>query len=481
MLYRRANIKQSIDWFTVVLYLIMVVAGWFTIYAATYDYDQTSIFDLSGRAGMQMIWIFTSILIACAILLIDSNWYESFAVWIYAAVILLLVVTLIIAPDIKGSRSWLVLGPIRLQPAEFAKFATALVVAKMMGQYRFEIMKPRNLFPLLGFIFLPMALIVLQQETGSALVFLAFLLVMYREGLPGAVLFSGFAAGLIFITAVRFAEVNWGITPAGEVLVLLFIFVFAIGLFMGNPKGQKSLKGLLYVIAVACALSLAASFLMPFNWCWTAGALIVYLVIFLLVMFLKYRVTNYLWIVVFVMCSVAFLYSVDHVFSNVLGQHQKIRIEVALGMIDDPSGAGYNVNQSKIAIGSGGLLGKGYLNGTQTKLKYVPEQDTDFIFCTVGEEEGFVGSTVVLLLFLAMILRLVYLAERQKSAFNRVYGYSVASILLFHLAVNIGMVTGITPVIGIPLPFFSYGGSSLWSFTILLFIFLRLDAQKFHI
>jgi rod shape determining protein RodA len=467
-----------LDWWTIALYLVLVIAGWSSIYAATYDYDQISMFDLSGRAGMQMVWILSSLLIGFSLLLIDSDWYEVFSFWIYILVMLLLVVTIFVAPDIKGSRSWLVMGPVRLQPAEFAKFATALVVAKVIGTYRFEIMDFRNMMSLLGLIFLPLVLILLQQETGSALVFLAFFLVLYREGMPGAVLFSGFAAVLFFVLSVRYSTGMWHETPVGEVLGLGFTVLFVIGLLYNYQKGRHNVKYVIYVTLGVCAASAIASGFITFNWCWVMLLLIAFMIVYFLVLFIKYRASTYIWIILFALCSVGFLYSVDYVFDEVLEPHQKIRIQVALGIVDDPSGAGYNVNQSKIAIGSGGITGKGYLNGTQTKLKYVPEQDTDFIFCTVGEEEGFIGSALVLILFTCLIIRLIYLAERQKSTFNRVYGYLVACIFFFHLAINIGMVTGITPVIGIPLPFFSYGGSSLWAFTILLFIFLRLDASR---
>jgi rod shape determining protein RodA len=466
-----------LDWWTVMLYLVLVIAGWFSIYAATYNYDSGNIAD-TGRADMQIIWICSSLLIGFFLLLIESDWYEVFAFWIYILVMLLLIVTIFIAPEIKGSRSWLVLGPVRLQPAEFAKFATALVVAKVMGAYKFEIMDIRNITALLGLIFLPMLLILLQNETGSALVFLAFFLVLFREGMPGAVLFSGFAAILFFVLSVRFSDAMWNITPVGEFLVLSCTVLFITGLLYSYHKGRRNVKYLVYVTLGGVAAAGIASVFVTFDWSWVALALIGFSILFFLVLFIKYRASTYLWIIVFALCSVAFLYSVDYVFDEVLEPHQKIRIQVALGIVDDPSGAGYNVNQSKIAIGSGGITGKGYLNGTQTKLKYVPEQDTDFIFCTIGEEKGFIGSAVVLILFLTLILRLIYLAERQRSAFYRVYGYIVASIIFFHLAINIGMVIGITPVIGIPLPFFSYGGSSLWAFTILLFIFLRLDASR---
>jgi len=478
MSYRRTNIWDRIDWWSLTIYLVLVLAGWINIYASTYDYDHAGILDLSGRAGMQMVWILSSLVIGFVVLMMESDWYEVFAFWIYAIVMLVLVVTIFVAPDIKGSRSWLVIGTMRIQPAEFAKFATALVLAKVMNVYKFDLLRFKNMSSLLGLMFLPMILILLQKETGSALVFVAFFLVLYREGMPGAVLFSGFAAILFFVLNVRYSDSMWDKTSLGEFYVLILILAFVLGLLNNNFRGQRVMKYLLYILGGAILLTTIIFLFIHFNLSWVVLLLIVALIVYLIVLFVKYRASDYLWIILFAVSSLVFLYSVDYVFDDVLEPHQQTRIQVALGIIDDLGGAGYNVNQSKIAIGSGGLIGKGFLNGTQTKLKYVPEQDTDFIFCTIGEERGFLGSATVLILFLTLILRLVFLAERQKSIFNRVYGYSVASVIFFHLAVNIGMVIGLMPVIGIPLPFFSYGGSSLWAFTIFLFIFLRLDASR---
>ncbi|MCC8147328.1 MAG: rod shape-determining protein RodA [Bacteroidales bacterium] len=481
MSYRKISIWNTVDWWTIALYLILVIGGWFSIYTSTYDFDQPGMFDLSTRTGMQLLWIGSSLLIGFSLLLIEKDWYELFSVWIYALVILLLIATIFLAPEIKGSRSWLVIVPgvLQVQPAEFAKFATALVLARVLSLYKFDITHWKRTLLIFGIIILPMILILLQKETGSALVFLAFFLVLYREGMPGAILFSGFAAILFFVLAIRFGEDVWaGNTPVGIFLVLISILIFMLIILYNYRKGRHHAKYIVIGLLVVGAISGGIYSFFPFNLCWVAGGAVVLVVLYLLYLFLNYRASTYLWAAVFALASVVFLYSVDYVFDEVLEPHQRIRIQVTLGTIDDPSDAGYNVNQSKIAIGSGGLTGKGFLNGTQTKLKYVPEQDTDFIFCTIGEEKGFVGASVVLLLFLILILRLIYLAERQRSTFNRVYGYSVASIIFFHLTVNIGMVIGITPVIGIPLPFFSYGGSSLWAFTILLFIFLRLDGAR---
>jgi rod shape determining protein RodA len=478
--YRKINIWNALDWWTVALYLILVIAGWLSIYASTYDYDQTSMVDLSGRSGMQMIWIITSLVLGFVLLMIDSEWYEIFAFWIYFLIIAVLILTVIVAPDIKGSRSWLVIGPIRIQPAEFAKFATALAVAKVMSVYRFELLNLSNFIKILGLVFLPALLILCQKETGSALVFLAFFLMLYREGMPGFILFLGFCAVLFFVLSIRLSDVFWGQTEMSQFVVLLIIMIILLCLLYNYKKGRHHLKFLAPASAGVTALAAVLSIYLPggLNLSWVVLGIIGSLSVYFLFLFIKYRAFHYLLIILFAVGSVGFLYSVDYVFDHILEPHHQIRIQVTLGVVDDPSGAGYNVNQSKIAIGSGGVLGKGYLNGTQTKLKYVPEQDTDFIFCTVGEEKGFVGASVILLLFLVLIVRLVYLSERQKTTFSRIYGYCVTAIVFFHVAVNVGMVIGITPVIGIPLPFFSYGGSSLWAFTILLFIFLRLDASR---
>ncbi|MDR0733549.1 MAG: rod shape-determining protein RodA [Dysgonamonadaceae bacterium] len=480
MVYLKNRIWNSLDWTTVSIYVLMVVSGWFTIYAAGYDFDHGSIFDLSGRAGVQMVWITLSVAIGFSLLLIENNFYDIFAYWTYIFLIFLLVLTIFVAPDIKGSRSWLVMGSFRLQPAEFAKFATALALARFMNGYRFDLMRPRNFWGALFLIFLPLCLILLQKETGSALVFLAFFIVLYREGMPGTIIFMGICTILYFLVALKLDELYWGITPLSEyvnlVLTLLFVFI----MLFSYKKGRPTSKVIVYFFGGLLSLSVVASFFVEFNLCRVTLGILILTILVVLVNYIRFRASRYLYVILFALFSIIYLYSVDYVFNEVLEPYQQTRVKVALGMIDDPGGAGYNVNQSKIAIGSGGFFGKGYLNGTQTKLKYVPEQDTDFIFCTIGEERGFFGTTIVLLMFLTLIIRLVFLAERQRSPFSRIYGYSVASILTFHLAVNIGMVIGIMPVIGIPLPFFSYGGSSICAFTILLFIFLRLDAVKHH-
>ncbi len=476
--YRSRGTWKSIDWMTVLLYLVMVLAGWITICGASYEFDTGQLFSLPGRPMSQLIWVGVSLFAAFSILMIERDFYEVFSYLIYAAVILVLVATIFLAPDIKGSRSWLDVGPLRLQPAEFAKFATALAVACLMGTYGFELTKCKNFLAVLGLIFLPMACILLQKETGSALVYFAFFLMLYREGMSGYFLLAGVCAVVYFVTGMKYSEVMMGETPLGVFLVSLMVLSVTILLVYVEMKDRRAVRLMSCVSLAVLGISGLVSCYYPFNLNVAALSLLGMAVLYLAYLSLREWVWNYVLIALFAVLSIGYLFSVNYVFTDILEPHQQVRIKVSLGMKDNPSGADYNVNQSKIAIGSGGLFGKGFLNGTQTKLKYVPEQDTDFIFCTVGEEQGFVGSTAVLVLFAVFILRLIALAERQDSVFARVYGYSVASIFLFHLAINIGMVTGLTPVIGIPLPFFSYGGSSLLGFTILLFIFIRLDAGR---
>lgn len=478
MPYRKTELIKSVDWFTILIYVIMVVAGWFSICGASYEYDSVGMFDVSGRPGSQLMWIGLSVVLIFFILMLDADFYDIFAYLIYAVVIVLLIATIFLAPDIKGSRSWLVMGPVRIQPAEVAKFATALALARLMNGYGFQLTTVKNFARALFIIFLPMVLILLQKETGSALVYFAFLLVLYREGMSGYILLAGVCAVVFFVVSMKFSDVMVGITPLGNLLVTSLILFISTALIYVERKNVLALKIIGGVTTGALVLGGIVSRFMPVDFTYILFGLIAFTVLYLVYLSVRSWTGHYVLIALFALGSVGFLYSVDYVFNDILEPHQQIRIKVSLGLEDDPSGAGYNVNQSKIAIGSGGFAGKGFLNGTQTKLKYVPEQDTDFIFCTVGEEQGFVGSSLVLLLFCVLILRLIYLAERQHSIFRRVYGYSVAAIFLFHLAINIGMVTGLTPVIGIPLPFFSYGGSSLWGFTILLFIFIRLDASR---
>lgn len=478
---KQPGVLRSLDWPTIVVYVALLVFGWISVCGASYTYGDTDIFSLGTRSGMQIVWIGTSLCLGFVILMLDDRFYDTFAYVIYAALLLLLFITIFNPHQIKGSRSWLVMGPLRLQPAEFAKFATALALAKLMSAYGYTIQNLKHFAAALTIILLPMLFIIMQRETGSALVYLAFFLVFYREGMPGSVLFTGVAAVVYFVVDIRFETVElWGTpTSVGKFVVLLLVQVFSLGMvYVYCHKKGQSLRLLLSCLVLTAIALLFSEYVIPFDVVIVQLVVSALLIGWLLWQALATRLRNYYFIALFTLGSMAFFYSADYVLNNVMEPHQRVRINVLLGLDEDLAGAGYNVHQSEIAIGSGGLEGKGFLNGTQTKLKFVPEQDTDFIFCTVGEEEGFMGSAGVLLLFLALILRLIHLAERQPFRFGRVYGYSVVSIFLFHVFINVGMVLGLTPVIGIPLPFFSYGGSSLWGFTILLFIFLRMDAGR---
>lgn len=482
MAYRKDSIWKTVDWWTIALYVILVMCGWLSVCGASYDYGDPDFFSLSTRAGKQLMWIGCSFGLGFVLLMIEERFYDTYAYLIYGILLLLLFGTIFNPHEIKGSRSWIVLGPVSLQPAEFAKFATALALAKYIGEYTFSMEKGKNLMMALGIILVPMVLIVCQKETGSALVYLSFFLVLYREGMTGAVLFSGICAVVYFIVGIRFSEVMMPdeCTSWGDFSVMTLIVIFSALLVKAYGKNYSRAFGYILLAGLGTILLgvLFSLYVIPYDVAVLQVFVFLALCIYLVYLFLRERLRSYLYILFFALGSVGFFYSADYVFNDVLEPHQQVRIKVLLGMEDDPTGAGYNVNQSKIAIGSGGFLGKGFLNGTQTKLKYVPEQDTDFIFCTVGEEQGFVGASAVILLFSVFIWRLIWLAERQSSRFGRVYGYCVLSVFFFHLFVNVGMVLGLTPVIGIPLPFFSYGGSSLWGFTILLFVFLRIDASR---
>ena len=472
--------KGKVDRITLFLYLLFVVIGWFNIYAASYDLENaTGMFDLSTRAGSQLIWIGTSLLIAFSLIKIEVSFYETYSFLFYLIGIFLLVVTLIVAQEINGSRSWLIIGPVRLQPAEFMKFIISLALAKVLNTYDFKLMDKKNLMLVSSIIILPTLLVIFQSETGTALVYLSLILVLYREGLPGGVLFMGIAAIIYFILGIRFSDEQIGMLSKGEIMTVVLIIIFSAGMVWSYLKRKRTFFIIILISSVPFLIALILYFFSEtIDWGMFSLISLGVTALHLLYLFLRYRVKTYFYIFLFLIVSFGFLESTEYVFNDVLQPHQQMRIKVTLGMEQDLSGAGYHVGQSKIAIGSGGLTGKGYLNGTQTKLKYVPEQDTDFIFCTIGEEHGFIGATIVMILFTVFVLRLLKLAERQTTTFGRVYGYSVVSIFFFHLLINIGMVIGIMPVIGIPLPFFSYGGSSLWGFTILLFIFLRIDKSR---
>ncbi|MCH5301874.1 MAG: rod shape-determining protein RodA [Prevotella sp.] len=478
---KQPGVLRSIDWWTILIYLALLTFGWISVCGASYDYGDTDIFSLSTRSGMQIVWIGTSLVLGLVLLLLDDRVYDTFAYVIYIALLILLFATIFNPHDIKGSRSWLVLGPLRLQPAEFAKFATALALAKFMSIYDYDIHRWKHFAVTLAIILVPMMFIILQRETGSALVYLAFFLMFYREGMPGSILFTAVAMVIYFVLGIRHADTMLAYTPTsvGKFAVLLLIqFFSAVMVYVYCKDTRDACRLLALTVGLTLMALLFSLYVLPFDVSYVQMLLCALLIGYLVWQGLNTRIRNYFWIALFALGSIVFFNLADYGLNHVLQPHQRTRINVLLGLEEDLKGAGYNVHQSEIAIGSGGLEGKGFLNGTQTKLKYVPEQDTDFIFCTVGEEEGFLGSAGVLLLFLALILRLIHLAERQPYRFGRVYGYSVLSIFLFHVFINVGMVLGLTPVIGIPLPFFSYGGSSLWGFTLLLFIFLRIDAGR---
>ena len=466
---------------TIILYLTLLAFGWVSVCGASYNYGDADILSLGSRSGMQIVWIGTSICIGFVLLMLDDRFYDTFAYVIYAILLLLLFATIFNPHEIKGSRSWIVMGPLRIQPAEFAKFATALAVAKLMSSHSFDLNKTKDFIKACAVIVMPMLFIIGQKETGSALVYSAFFLMLYREGMSGSFLFTAVAMVLYFVIGIKFAEPTLFDTPTsvGRFVVLAMVQVFtSVMVWVYCKSADRCRQMLLYSGVITFVAFLFSVFVIPFDVVWVQLAIAAVSIGFLLYWALADRIREYYFILLFAIGSLTFFYSASYVLNNILEPHQRVRINVLLGLEEDLAGAGYNVHQSEIAIGSGGLLGKGFLNGTQTKLKYVPEQDTDFIFCTVGEEEGFVGSASVLVLFMLLIWRLIHVAERQTYKFGRVYGYCVLSIFLFHVFINVGMVLGLTPVIGIPLPFFSYGGSSLWGFTFLLFIFLRIDAGR---
>ncbi|MCS6955681.1 MAG: rod shape-determining protein RodA [Candidatus Calescibacterium sp.] len=419
------SIFENVDWILIGLYLVLVLLGWLNIYAAVYNEEHRNIWDISQKYGKQLLWIGGALLIAFSILIIAADFYSAFAFPIYGLSLLSLIAVAIFGTEIGGSRSWFRIGEFGIQPAEFAKFATAMALAKFLSNPEIRFTDLRTKIISFIIILLPALLIYLQKEAGTALIFAAFVFVLYREGLSGNILLGGLFVILLFFLALLVNKLLLFLALGILTLLLCGIIWF----FSYNKKSAKR-----FIVLV---------------------------------------ITLYL-------CSGLFIYGVDYGFHQ-LKPHQQSRINIFLGKETDKDvkkKAGYNIHQSLVAIGSGGFLGKGYLQGTQTKYDFVPEQSTDFIFCTVGEEWGFVGSTIVLLLFLALMLRIIYVAERQRSVFSRIYGYGVASILFLHVAINVGMTIGLAPIIGIPLPFFSYGGSSLWGFTILLFIFIKMDSHR---
>ncbi len=472
MVEKKDNVWDNVDWITIGIYLAMMFIGWINIYAAVDNEEHKSIMDMTQRYGKQLMWIGAAIFIAMLMINTDSKFFVTFAFPIYLLLVFILLVVLIVGSEIKGAKSWIQLGNFSIQPSEFMKMGTALALSRYISSYDFKMHNFKSMLTMAGIILLPVGLIFLQNDTGSALVFGVFILVLYREGLNGLVLFFSFLIAMVFILTMILDPLPTILILSVAALIINYLLkkklqrtLIGGGVFFG-------LFGLMWLLNYLFGGSISPVFFI------LIAAILTSAMFFTWAIMLHKRSLAIL--IGIYLGSVLFSVSVDYVFHNVMEEHQRDRINELLGIETDVLGTGYNVNQSKIAIGSGGFFGKGFLQGTQTKFDFVPEQDTDFIFCTVGEEWGFIGTTTVIGLFMALLMRIIYLAERNRSRFSRIYGYSVACILFFHFAVNIGMTIGLAPVIGIPLPFFSYGGSSLWSFTLLLFIFIRLDASRFE-
>jgi len=453
---------------------MLVWMGWINIYAAVYSEEHRSIFDWNMRYGKQLIWIGAAIIIAIISLSIDTRAFSFFAYAIYGLSLISLLMVLAFGKEVNGARAWFEIGPLRLQPTEFAKVATCLAMAKYLSSYNARPDKLKTWLIAGIIILIPAALIALQPDIGSVVVFTAFTLAFYREGFPGILLLLGFL--LIFLSLI--ALVAPPLTVLIIILVLALIALFIVRMRIPDVFIAGISLAATYILFRLIAIHIFHLPNNPYFFLLVATAIVGSIALINLA--LK-RIPYLAWIILSTFVAIGFTYSVDYLFDHFLQPHQQQRINILLGKESDPKGAEYNVAQSKIAIGSGGFLGKGFLQGTQTKFNFVPEQSTDFIFCTVGEEWGFVGSLIVLGLFVVLLLRILHLSEIQRSAFSRIYGYGVAALLFMHVAINVGMTLGLLPVIGIPLPFFSYGGSSLWAFTLLLFIFLRLDASRLEI
>ena len=483
---------KTIDWKLVIYYLLLILIGWANIYASVQSSEPSSIFDWGCRSGKQFVWILTSFGLAGIILFVLSpRVYEGFSLPIYMFTLLLLVAVIFLGIEVKGSRSWFEFGPIRFQPAEISKISTSLMLATVMSQLGYKIGRMKDFILTALIILVPMGIIVMQSETGSALVYIGFIFMLYREGLSGWLIFIVGMAILLFIltlTASPFTAIlvmagvgsmciclysgrfKWWLLIGVPAIVLMAFVPSILGSLAGTP--EEVVEGAVETVAES------ASFFSKIKPLYILLAVLGCLLpVGVYRAFRQRNMFSQLALVAMV-GGTLLVFSADFIFNNVLQDHQRKRIEVLLGMKEDPSGVGYNVNQSKIAIGSGGVFGKGYLNGTQTTYGFVPEQSTDFIFCTVGEEWGFVGCTAVILLYVLLIWRIVKNAERSREAFTRIYGYCVACCIFMHLFINIGMTIGLMPVIGIPLPLVSYGGSSLWAFTILIFIFIALDRNE---
>jgi rod shape determining protein RodA len=474
---RKNGILANIDWITIGLYIILVVTGILFIFSTTHSPQNNSIFDLNSSSGKQLVWFGLSLLFAGVILILDIKFYSTFSYAIYTLVMLMLVSVLIFGVTINGSKSWFAFGPVRFQPAELAKFATALALAKYMTNINVNLEKLPSKIWTSVIVGIPTALILMQGDVGSALVFAGFIFVLHREGLESGFLVFGFGAIIFSLLALLFNP---------YALIAIYSAVMIIVVFYNKKHKFPIFNSTLWIIALS-ALSVTYIQLFQNNYEEGAPELIMPLSVMLGAILIVGAILNYKrkeWILplmgVFMALSI-YTFSVNFLFNNVLKQHHRDRIDLILGKIEDRSGVGYNLFQSKMAIGSGGLTGKGYLKGTQTMLNFVPEQSTDFIFTSIAEELGFLGSLLIVGIFVALLLRIIALAERQRSRFARVYGYSVACVLFIHFAINIAMTIGLAPVIGIPLPFVSYGGSSLLAFSILLFVLIKLDTERLNI
>ena len=470
---QRNNIFANLDWISILMWLVMIAFGWMNIYSANIMEADTGIFDLSQRFGKQLVWIGASILLAVLLFVLDAKFYIYFAYILFTALIIILMGVLVFGTEINGAKSWFVIGGFQLQPSEFAKPITALALANLLTSHNYNLKKFWHLVKAGAIIMAPPLLILLQPDLGSVLVYLAFIFVLFREGFSANAMLMLVALMLLFFATLIM----------DKALVLLILGFAGIVLYMIVARSFK--KGAIIVAWVAGIFGALFGINHLFNIGLSLFILglvtVIPVSIGLVIKGLRTREYTHMKILAGVIIAVAFIISVDYAINNILKPHQQHRIYVTLGLEEDLQGVGYNVNQSKIAIGSGGFSGKGYLNGTQTKLHFVPEQSTDFIFCTVGEEWGFLGTTFVILLYVGFLLRMIMLAERQRSSFSRIFGYGFIAILFTHFLINIGMTIGLLPVIGIPLPFFSYGGSSLWAFTMFLFIFLRLDASRLEL
>ncbi|MBQ8060829.1 MAG: rod shape-determining protein RodA [Bacteroidales bacterium] len=471
------GVKQSIDWKLVISYLLLILIGWVNIYASIHSEGPASIFDFNFRCGKQFVWILTAFVIAAVILfVINPQFWESASLPMYLFVLVLLVVVIFVSKDVKGSHSWFEFGPVKFQPAEISKITTSLLLATLMSQTNFRITRLKDFLMAAIIIGVPMLVILAESETGSALVYVGFIFVMYREGFSGWWIFSIGMAILLFILTLT-------ASPYVSLLVLIGILIVASAISSGKIGALFWIN--LGILLLFCLLPWILgkavdpeSFIGKIKPVYILIGICICAVPYLLFRGYRERKRYISLSTLGLVAGIALIFSTDFIFNNILQDHQRKRIEVLLGMKEDPSGVGYNVNQSMIAIGSGGFSGKGFLNGTQTTFGFVPEQSTDFIFCTVGEEWGFVGCLVVILLYVFLIWRIIVDAEKSREAFTRIYGYCVASCIFMHLFINIGMTIGLMPVIGIPLPLLSYGGSSLWAFTVLIFIFIALYRQE---